>query len=599
MRPLSAPRRRMSAPATGLFGGGPGPGSVGEEILHVAAPFLILSAPFVGFLEAADYGWTRPEALVSVAVFIVLALLAGALSVNVGAWARALLLLALALAAADFLLPLGELWAALDLRLSGLAGREHGAGPVWTAAALLAGFLAALAALVALRGSALLLCALAFAALAAGLLAVGGLERDRAIVERAGPTPATAETLPPLVHIVLGGHNALAAPGGESSGGAQLRETLETMWTERGFRVFSRAFGQYDDSVDALAALMNRDLPAVDGSHVEPDGRALATAAHVDALAARGYAVEIHMSDRFDLCAGAAEPVALCVLHRARAAALAPLDLPTAAKFVLLWRLYLERSDAWRALRRLWSDSAAPAVERLGIAVPERPPPLRLESLATPAMTERLAASLRDAGPGRAVIARLPAADAPWAWGVDCALDRDPGGWLGPHDRTQPPPRRNDEPGRELRRKRSNAQLECAHRRLGALIDAIDGNPALAGATVLVHGLHGSGIVGVPPTLEHERRAAAEDFVDGFSTFLALRAPGAAPGVDPRPTPLQAVFPTFFGAPPAASGAPMLYLRGWSSRRLAARPAERLLGSFFRADAEPAPADPNEGRHSP
>ncbi len=598
MRPLSAPRRRSRAPATGLPGGGGASGSVGEEILHVAAPFLILSAPFAGFLEAADYGWTRPEALVSIAVFIVLALLAGALSVNVGAWTRAALLLALSLAAADFLFPLGELWAALDLRIGGLAGREHGAGPVWTSAALLAGSLAALAALVALRGSALLLCALAFAALAAGLVSVGGLERDRAVVERAGPTPAASETLPPLVHIVLDGHNAPAALGGES-GGAQLREILESMWTERGFRVFSRAFGQYDDSVDALAALMNRDLPALDGSHVGSDGRALTAAAHIDALAARGYAVEIHTDDRLDLCAGAAEPVALCVVHRARAAALAPLDLPTAAKFALLWRLYLERSDAWRALRGLWNAGAAAASERFGLGVSEWPPPLRLESLATPAMAERLAARLRDAGPGRAAIARLPAADAPWAWGADCALDRDPGGWLGPHDRTQPPPRRNDEPGRELRRKRSNAQLECAHRRLGALIDAIDENPALAGATVLVHGLHGSGIVGVPPTLEHERRAAAEDFVDGFSTFLALRAPGAAPGVDPRPTPLQTVFPTFFGAPPAASGAPILFLRGWSSRRLAARPAERLLGSFFRADAEPAPVNSNEGGYSP
>lgn len=596
MRPLSAPRRRLPAPG---LSGGPGAGSVGEEILHVAAPFLILSAPFVGFLEAADYGWTRPEALVSIAVFIVLALLAGALSVNVGAWARAVLLLALSLAAADFLLPLGDLWTAIDLRLGGLAGREHGAGPAWTAAALLAGFLTALTALVALRDSALLLCALAFAALAAGLLAVGGLERDRAVVKRTAPPHAIDEALPPLVHIVLGGHNAPAALGGESSGGARLRETMESMWTERGFRVYSRAFGQYDDSVDALAALMNRDLPALDGAYVAPDGRALAAAAHIDALAARGYAVEIHMSDRLDLCAGAAEPVALCVVHRARAAALAPLDLPTAAKFVLLWRLWLERSDIWRALRRLWNGSAASAVERLGVAVPEWPPPLRLESLATPAMASRLAESLRSAGPGRAVLARLPAADAPWAWGADCALDRDPGGWLGPHDRTQPPPRLNDEPGRELRRKRSNAQIECAHRRLGALIDAIDENPALAGATVLVHGLHGSGIVGVSPTLENERRAAAEDFVDGFSTFLALRAPGAAPGVDPRPTPLQAVFPAFFGAPPAASGAPMLYLRGWSSRRLAARPAERLLGSFFRADAEPAPVNPNVGRRSP
>ena len=585
----------MSAFANKLPRGAPAPGSAGEEILHVAAPFLILAAPFVGFLEAADYGWTRPEALVSVAVFIVIALLAGALSVNVGAVARAVLLAALGLTAADFLLPLDELRTAFDVWLGGLAGREHGAGPAWTAAALCAGFIATVAALAALRGMAFVLCALAFAALAAGLTAVGGLERDRAVVERAGPAPAADETLPPLVHIVLGCHNALAAPGGENSGGPLLRESLEAAWTGRGFRVFPRAFAQYDSTANSLAALLNHDLPAVADAHIEGDGRTLAAAAHIDALATRGYAVEIHASDRLDLCAGPREPVALCVVHRPRAAALAPLDLPLGAKFVLLWQVYLERSDAWRALRRLWNEGAAAVAERLGVESPEWLPPPRLESLATPAMAERLAAALRSAGPGRAIVASLPATDAPWAQGADCALDREFRGWLGPRDRAQPPPRHNDERGRELRRKRSNAQLGCAHRRLGALIDVIDETPSLAAATVIVHGLHGAGIVGVAPTLEHERRAAFEDFVDGFSTFLALRAPGEAGGIDPRPTPLHTVFPTFFGAPPAASGAPALFLRGWSSRRLAARPAERLLGPFFRGDAEP----PNEEGRSP
>ena len=347
----------------------------------------------------------------------------------------------------------------------------------------------------------------------------------------------------------------------------------------------------------SLAALLNHDLPAVADAHIEGDGRTLARRRRISTPSRRAATQWKSTRATASTCAPAPrEPVALCIVHRPRAAALAPLDLPLDAKFVLLWQVYLERSGAWRALRRLWNEGAAAVAERLGVEAPEWLPPPRLESLATPAMAEaaRRGPSLRrPRARDRRVAARHPTRPGPRRPTALSTANSAAG--------SAPATARNLRRGTMTSVGASfgaNVRTRSSVARIGASAPSSTSSmkpPSLAAATVIVHGLHGAGIVGVAPTLEHERRAAFEDFVDGFSTFLALRAPGEAGGIDPRPTPLHTVFPTFFGAPPAASGAPALFLRGWSSRRLAARPAERLLGPFFRGDAEP----PNEEGRSP
>ena len=560
------PRRAAPDPNGGPDSNG-GPASA--DLIYVAAPFFILAAPFAGYLSAADYGWGRAESLASLAVFLLLGLLAGALLANVSNRLCAAAATALIAVSVDFMVPFAA------------SGERFGE---WTAAVLCGAALAVFALLALLRRAALAACALAFAVLAVWLAVTGGAERDRWLVERGGAASGD-ETLPPVVHIVLDGHNALAGLRGEGAGA--LRAEIGETWTGRGFHVHARAYSQYYDAWNGIAALANFDLPDRDSVWLDSAVRAgdrrrpaLAAAAYIEHLAGRGYAVSVHQTDRLDLCAGAA--VASCVTwHGASPGSAAALDLPFAVKFALLQGLYLERSGLYRALRRAWAGAATPLAARLGIAAPAPfRTAARIDSLAAPAMGARLAADLRAGGPGRAWIVHFPAAAPPWAWNGACVLDPERARWLGPYDDALPAPRRNDAGGRERRREREAAQLACAHRRLAEIIDAVDETPALAGATIIVHGSHGGHVVAHEPSLWHEGLARPDDFVDGFSTFLAVRAPGVAAGVDDRPVPLQAAFPTFFGLPPAGGGADTLFLRGRPGGPLSARAPDILTDAL-------------------
>ena len=553
------------------------PPSAGAELLYVAAPFCILAAPFAGFLADAGYGWGRAESLLSIAALLLLALALGALLINVRNRWRALVLLLLIAAAADFLFPPtgprdGFAWLAE-------------AGAAKTAAIIAAGAVVVFAALALLRRAALALCAAGFAALAVWLVAAGGAPRDRA-----APAAAPGDSsLPPVVHLALDGHNAVAGLRGE--GAAALRAALEADWPERGFRLFTRAYSQYYDLHNALPALVNFDTPARDSAWLDPARQppALSDSAYFRRLAERGYRVSVHTTDRLDLCAGAGE----CVAWRAASpAAFESLDLPSLEKFRLLWALYLERSDAWTAARGGWNRRAVPLAARLGAALPAWRPPGPFDSLLAPAMAARLAADLRQGGPGRAWFVHFPAFAPPYAWDRACGLDPDPGRWLGPRGPAAP----------ELRRKRLAAHLACGRQRIGAILDAVDETPAMAGATVIVHGLHGDRVVAEEPSLWREGVAGADDFVSGFSTFLAARAPGLDAGPDDRPAPLQSLFPTFLGEPAAGGGE--LFLRARPGGPMAARPADALLDALHRREiregsARPDLGSPDHGRSAP
>ncbi len=557
--------------------------STSEEIFSVAAPLCILGAPLVGFLEGADYGYGAAEVLGSFAILILLGLLFGALLVNVANRPRAVALLFLLTAAADFLFPFAELYRSFGERIGGWLGPEAlagwiDAGWVGIATAVIVGYLAVFTILLALGKAAIVLCALGFGALAGWFLVDGAPERDRAFVERAGAAAQPDAAAAPVVHLILDGHNAVGGLRGE--GGDSLRAALERDYPARGFRLYRHAYSQYYDAWNGVPALMNFDAPTRDAAWLDPGRPALAAAAWFGHLAERGYAIDVRQTDRLDLCAGAPELIARCVTWRgASAGALAAADLPALERFRLLWGLYVERSDIYKAVRGIWRRHAVPLAGGIGLDLPAwSGQGQRLDSLVATAMAERTAAALRGGGAGRAWIVHLPAAGAPYVHDESCGLNPEPDRWLGPYDRAQPAPRRNDARGRALRHKRANAQLGCVHERLGAIIDAIDETPALAGATVAIHGSHGSHIVEHEPFAAQESLAGADDFVDGFSTFLAVRTPGLAAGVEDRPTPLQATFPTFFGAPAAGDGAPVLYLRDRAGGALAPRPANDLFG---------------------
>ncbi len=568
------------------------------DLLYVAAPFLILVTPFVSFVDFAAYGY-RTELFISVGLFLLPALLFGTLLINGSNRVRAITLLILLTVAADFLLPFDAALSALgnwiDHAINNRLTLPDDIRPFVPIGALVAGYAVVLVLVLILRRLAIMLCALGFGALAIHFLIVGSWEPDRSFTERSGTGINANTDLAPVVHIILGGHNAVAALDDESE--RSLRATIESRYPERGFRLFRHAYSQYHDARNSIPALMNFDTPDRDAAWLDQPawgGRPLSAAAYMIHLAGQGYRVSVYQTDQLDICAGARAAIARCLTwHGATPQILATLPLPMIEKLVLIWGLYLERSDIHEAIRAAYRRHAAPLAVRFGIPAPAWSwHGGRLDSLTAPAIQARLESDLRAGGGGTAYVVSFPTGS-PYAYGEDCTLYSETTRWLEPTDRTRIYPMRNSAAGAVLRRKRLAAQLGCVHQRLGAILDTIDEAPAMAEAMVLIHGIHGSHIALHEPTAVHETAADENDFLNGFSTFFAVRSPHLTPGTTDQPTPLHASFPTFFGISPSAGGESQVYLFSTPRGPLAARRAEEALPSLYGAsDTEPDLADP-------
>jgi hypothetical protein len=78
------------------------------------------------------------------------------------------------------------------------------------------------------------------------------------------------------------------------------------------------------------------------------------------------------------------------------------------------------------------------------------------------------------------------------------------------------------------------SQDRCALLKLQELMAAIKRRKDYEDAIIIVHGDHGSRITLVEPRLENKDRLSRQDYFDAFSTLYAVKAPGIAPGYDPR-----------------------------------------------------------------
>ena len=87
------------------------------------------------------------------------------------------------------------------------------------------------------------------------------------------------------------------------------------------------------------------------------------------------------------------------------------------------------------------------------------------------------------------------------------------------------------------------AQLRCVVNRIGVFLDAVQRNPALRDARILIHGDHGSRI-SVGNRIEDYQR---QDFISNYATYFAVRAPDVEPGTDCRFLSLAEAFRAHIG----------------------------------------------------
>lgn len=486
------------------------------------APFLLLITPFIIFVQHQRYEFAQPEVLLVILGLAALALLLGA----GGARSRAFEVLVLALLLTLF----------ADVQLYEPGEKR-----------LFLGFVVLCTLLWFLRQHAARIVSL----MVATILVVSVLlpPPQPEPVAAAGAAPPAPADLPFILHLVLDEHIGVEGLPADLTPPA-FRSDLESFFVARGFRLFGRAYSEYNSTLWSLAQLLNLApgsyTPALTTENPSGGTFRLLRSAYFDRLRDQGYAIRVYRPEYLDMCTEAVPPGA-CHTYRANSLeGLDVLQVPAREKVAVVIGAYLSRSELHTRAKGLYR---AARQQSLGVGIPL--PAWNWERgnsapLATMPVFDRIAADLAGVRRGDFVFAHLLMPHYPYIYGPGCE-PRPPREWLTrseTSDAGHPGGITNSPEARAERYARYFEQMDCVQRKVEQLLEAIP-PPLQRDAVVIIQGDHGSRISLVEALSATSARAVRSDYADQFSTLFAIRAPGVEPGYDRRVAPITCLLRSF------------------------------------------------------
>jgi hypothetical protein len=305
-------------------------------------------------------------------------------------------------------------------------------------------------------------------------------------------------------------------------------------------------------------------------------------------MTARGYQMHIYQTDYLNFCSpeGRVEIASCFEYDLETIAAIASADLAQRDKAWMIGMMYQRRSFILRELIKSYDDIRELALDS-GVSLPTlREVPSRVSALTVMPVIERLAEDLRSAERGSLYFAHLLLPHYPYPYRGDCRLRKDISTWMVDGG-GMPKGRVRSE--RAAKRQQKYAlyleQLVCTQRKLAEIFDAMRGAEVYRDAIIIVHGDHGSRIGMGPMRAALESRIGPRDYVDSFSTLLAIKAPGITPVYDRRLLPMDSIFARYIRTGSIPAGRDWVFNKrvfleggkskrgaGGKSKRMAARP---------------------------
>lgn len=491
-------------------------------LVPFAAALLVLSGSFANFLSYHDYPALRGEVAIILALFAAIAALFAAAHRGASDFAKALL--------DGFLVYL-----AVDLNSDLVLAA---AGAALAVAFLRLG-----------RGISLLepLAIIALVVLASSF--TGLSERRAPIASVRSEAVRPAHDRPAVVHLILDEHG-----GTGGSADRQFRQRLSDFYTSRGFRLFDRAYSRHFHTVNAIPDVLNFGSPG-ESRNVD-ETLDIGRTAYLSRFEKDGYALNIYQSDFADFCRYA--PTASCTTYWSPSMSfLEDRPLPAREKARLLGMKFLALSQLSLAIIDTIDDITRWApIKQAGVPVMAPKERAVSNSIGGFAILERMTADLKEARPGHVYFAHVLAPHYPYAFDGQCRLI-PPSGWEY---------RRSSRPV-EARTAAYQQQVGCLLERLDKLLAAFGSSPGGSNGIVVVHGDHGSRVTDVEPGEWNRGKITPRDFMAGYSTLFAVKAPGIAGGIEPDPYPTPAIlkrlsdtkFTSVAGIPP---GPGTVYLDG-------------------------------------
>jgi len=485
-----------------------------RRLADYVAPPLILLAPYLHFLEHHGYGLFHPEALVIALPLVALGLLAGVVISRASNLVRVLLISAVF---------------TVFLNLRGVYGFFE---------------IAAGCAIVAwlFREHLTTILAVGFAVLIATTYIFSSYEPNRRSEFPEQPMSATQQSLPPIVHLVLDEHIGVEGIPQNTELGKSVKAELKEFYANHGFRVHGGAYSQYFKTYDSLSNLFNFTTSAKNSQYF-PKGASrepyvMDENHYFSTLAERGYRFRIYQSDYLSFCDTAGVPLLSCSRYGNTIKAIEPLGMPVTEKSVFILNSFLHPSSTVSYWRKQYRNLRLGLRER-GIELPGWENKYRIGVLAMTPILQQLKDDLAGSANGTVFFAHLLLPHYPYLYRTDCTIHNKVEEWWRRKSDDFTKPLNNSTESRDARYVRYLVQVRCQQKLLEEVFQTMRAAGVLDGATIVLHGDHGSRISIHDPLAELQSEVSDEDIVDHYSAMFAIKGPQIESGYTDRLEPLQ------------------------------------------------------------
>jgi hypothetical protein len=486
-------------------------GARSSTIYDLLSPPLILLTLFISFINYNDYSYRAPELWLCVAGLIALGLLCHVVMALGGTWLRVLGTAGLLTLFFDFQFDwfdtVPRLWVPAfgigTLLLCGLV-REHLSritAPVFATM------------------------------LAAGLLFQGSpSERSVQVEARRADAQVMQRPAPPVViHLIFDEFIGIEGIPPEAPGGNAARHSLRSFLLENGFRVFGRAYSRFHRTANAIPNTLNYASVPEEAYFIEGNRKRLRKNQYFKDMYERGYMIHVYQPNYFDFCEGYEYQIAAC--HTFLSIGIKPLEslqLSKIAKTELILRNFGELSVILRNGARYYKRIIRKAMSYGYFSPQWIPGSPDLYSAHGLQILDIVARDVANAAPGDLYFAHLLTPHSPYVYDRGCNL-RNRHAWV----------RHSDPVSRLHRYMLYLEQVECIRNRLQYIFDLWRRAKVFDSAKVILHGDHGSRLYLKEPTVDNRDELRKSDYVDSFSTLLAVKAPGLEARYDGRIVAIQ------------------------------------------------------------
>ena len=481
-----------------------------STICHLLSPPLILLTAFINFIKYNHYSYAAPEFWICVAGLVALGLLCGTIMALGGIWLRVLGTAGLLTLFVDFQSEWFE--DQLALRVSAFA-------------------LVVLVLCWVVRNNLHRVTLSVFATMltAAVVLPGSSSEWSVRIGARRGDTQAVLRPAPPaIIHLIFDEFIGIEGIPLEAAAGNAVRHSLRSFLHENGFRVFGRACSRFHRTDNAIPNMLNYASMPKEAYFMEENSKRLKQNQYFNDMLERGYRIHVYQPHYIDFCEGYENQIASCHTFFAGIKSLELLPLSTVAKADLILQNFGRLSASWRVGTGYYVRIIRKAVTYGYLSLQWIPASPQLWSAGGLHMLDVVARNVANGAPGDLHFAHLPTPHSAYVYDRSCNL-RNPDDWV---DRPSPVPRL----GRYML---YLEQVECIRKKLQYALGLWGRAKMFDQAKVIIQGDHGSRLYLKEPTVDNRDELRESDYVDSFSTLLAVKAPGLEPKYDEQMVAIQ------------------------------------------------------------